>query len=140
MRALSLIVGTLVLAACEGGFAPPNDGEEQTWEYTAYSAAGTAVVTGTFHVIADGRDFKGTWSTHLLQPNADVGPQVGTGTLRGSWDIEGQTIGLDMNPGWADNNVFLTGTPGDDGLRGTWSHSTIAGPRARGDFVARRTD
>lgn len=137
MRSL-LVATALLLAACEGGFAPPQDGEEQTWDYTAFSTAGTPVVAGTFHVVADGRDFTGEWQTRLLQPGADVGPQVGTGDLRGSWDIEGQSILLDMNPGWADNNVYLVGTPRDDGLRGTWSHSTLLGPRVGGEFVARR--
>lgn len=130
----------MLLAACEGGFAPPQDGEEQTWQYTAYSTSGTAVVSGTLRVRAEGRDFTGSWATVLLQPNADVGPQVGTGDLRGSWDIEGQTILFDLNPGWADNNVFLVGTPDGDLLRGTWSHSTLLGERVRGEFIARKTD
>lgn len=140
MRALSLLLGTLTLAACEGELGPTPDGVEQIWAYTAFSPTGLPAVSGTFHVVTEGRDFKGSWETHLVLPNADMGPQVGTGTLRGSWDIEGQTIGLDMNPGWADNNVFLTGRFVGRDLEGTWSHSTIMGPVAGGDFVARRTD
>ena len=140
MRPLILIAATALLAACEGGFTPPQDGEEQTWRYTAYSTSGSAVVSGTFQVRAEGRDFTGSWATVLLEPNAEVGPQVGTGELRGSWDIEGQSIHFDMNPGWADNNVFLVGTPEGDGLRGTWSYSTLLGHRTGGEFVARRTD
>ena len=140
MRLATLLLATALLSACEGGFAAPRDGEEQTWEYTAYSSSGTAVVTGTFIVRGDGRDFTGTWATELLQPSANVGPQVGTGELRGTWDTEGQSIFFDMNPGWADNNVFLMGEPIGDALSGTWSHSTLLGEVAGGTFLARRTD
>ena len=140
MRRLILLASTALLAACESGFVAPRDGEEQTWEYTAYSAAGTAVVSGTFIVRGEGRDFTGTWDTQLLQPSASVGPQVGTGELRGSWDVEGQSVFFDMNPGWADNNVFLVGEPIGDALSGTWSHSTLLGNVAGGQFLARRTD
>ena len=140
MRLATLLLATTLLTACEGGFVAPRDGEEQTWEYTAYTSSGTAVVTGTFIVRGDGRDLTGTWATELLQPSANVGPQVGTGELRGSWDVEGQSVFFDMNPGWADNNVFLVGEPTGDALSGTWSHSTLLGPVAGGQFLARRTD
>jgi hypothetical protein len=140
MRLATLLLGSALLTACEGGFVAPRDGEEQTWEYTAYSAAGAPVVSGTFVVRAEGRDFTGTWATALLQPNANVGPQVGTGELRGSWDIEGQSIFFDLNPGWADNNVFLVGEPIGDALSGTWSHSTLLGNVAEGTFLARKTE
>ena len=140
MRPLVLLASTLLLAACEGDFASTPDGTEQIWAYTATTPGGVVLVSGTFRVIAEGRDFKGSWATHLVLPNADVGPQVGTGTLRGSWDIEGQTIGLDLNPGWADNNVFLTGRFVGRDLEGTWVHSTLTGPRVAGEFVARRVN
>lgn len=139
MRRL-ILASILLLTACEDGFVAPRDGEEQTWEYTAYSAAGAPVVSGTFRVRAEGRDFMGTWSTALLQPSASVGPQVGTGELRGTWDVEGQSIFFDLNPGWADNNVFLVGKPIGDALSGTWSHSTLLGNVAEGTFLARKTD
>ena len=135
-----ILASTLLLAACETGFVAPRDGETQTWEYTAYDFNNTAVVSGTFIVTADGRHFTGTWETQLLKPNAEVGPQVGTGDLLGEWDTEGQSIFFDMNPGWADNNVFLTATPDGDMLRGNWSHSTLTGVRTGGQFTARRTD
>jgi hypothetical protein len=136
-----LIASVAILAAaCDGNFVTPADGEEQSWEYTAYDFDNQAVVTGEFRVRAEGRDFTGSWETRLLKPGAEVGPQVGLGELRGSWDIEGQSVFFDMNPGWADNNVFLVGEPDGNMLRGTWSHSTLTGVRSGGQFTARRTD
>ena len=136
----TLLATTLLLAACETGFLAPRDGETQTWEYTAYDFNNTAVVSGTFVVTAEGRHFTGSWETQLLKPGSEVGPQVGTGDLRGEWDTEGQSIFFDMNPGWADNNVFLTATPDGNILRGNWSHSTLLGVVSGGQFTARRTD
>ena len=140
MRRLILLAATAaLLSACEGNFVAPQDGEQQTWEYTAYDFNNVAVVEGTFIVRAEGRDLTGSWETTLLKPNAEVGPQVGTGELRGSWDVEGQSLFLDMNPGWADNNVFLVATPdGTNRLKGNWSHSTLTGVRTGGQFTAKK--
>ena len=130
----------ILSAACEGNFVAPHDGEEQTWEYTAYDFNNQAVVHGTFAVRAQGRNFTGSWETRLLKPGAEVGPQVGTGDLWGEWDTEGQSVMFDMNPGWADNNVYLVGAPDGSLLKGTWSHNTLTGPRTGGQFTAKRTD
>jgi len=134
-----LATAAILAAACEGNFVAPQDGEEQTWEYTAYDFNNQAVVTGTFVVRAQGRTFNGSWETRLLKAGAEVGPQVGTGDLWGEWDTEGQSVFFDMNPGWADNNVFLTGAPDGNLLRGNWSHSTLVGNVSGGQFTARRT-
>ena len=135
-----IAIASILAAACDGNFTAPRDGEEQTWEYTAYDFNNQAVVTGEFLVRAEGRDFTGSWETRLLKAGAEVGPQVGLGELRGSWDTEGQSVFFDMNPGWADNNVFLTGAPDGNMLRGNWSHSTLLGVVSGGEFTARRID
>jgi len=135
-----LATAVIFAAACEGNFTAPQDGEEQTWEYTAYDFSNQAVVTGTFLVRAQGRNFTGSWETRLLKNGAEVGPQVGTGDLWGEWDTEGQSVMFNMNPGWADNNVYLVGAPDGNLLKGSWSHSTLTGVRTGGQFTARRTD
>lgn len=135
-----LATAAILAAACDGNFTAPRDGEQQTWEYTANDFENEAVVTGTFVVRAEGRTFSGSWETRLLKVGAQVGPQVGTGNLRGEWDIEGQSVLFDMNPGWADNNVYLVGAPDGSLLKGNWAHSTLTGVVAGGQFTARRTD
>jgi hypothetical protein len=135
-----LTTAALLAVACDGNFTAPADGEEHTWEYTAYDFNNQAVVAGTFIVRAQGRDFTGTWETRLLKAGAEVGPQVGTGDLRGSWDVEGRSVFFDMNPGWADNNVFLVGAPDGSFLKGNWSHSTLLGVVSGGQFTASRQD
>jgi hypothetical protein len=64
----------------------------------------------------------------------EVGPQVGTGTLAGSFD--GTVLTIDLNPGIADNNVFVTGTFQGNTLRGDWSFTGFPGPISQGTFIA----
>jgi hypothetical protein len=138
MRKILLLAA--LLASCEGGFTAPRDGEEQTWEYTAYSAAGAPVVSGTFVIRAEGRDFTGTWATALLQPNANVGPQVGTGELRGSWDIEAVHL-LRHEPGLGGQQRLPHRQPIGDALSGIGAIRHYSGMWPRGPFsLAGRTD
>ena len=50
--------------------------------------------------------------------------------------FDGQTIGIDLNPGVADNNVFLSGTFQGDTIRGEWSFSGFPGVISEGTFIA----
>jgi hypothetical protein len=43
-----------------------------------------------------------------------------------------------MNPQNVDNNVELSGCYTNDGIRGTWHFTTIAGERASGAFTLHR--
>jgi len=79
----------------------------------------------------------GTWSIRRspgADPDIEVGPQVGSGTLVGMRD--GNTLYLDLNPGWADNNVMLVGEASAGALRGRWTWSAFTGPRSSGRFTA----
>lgn len=94
------------------------------------------VVTGTVTLqVAEDSAVTGIWELRRV-PGSDttieVGPQLGSGTLAGRLDASGM-ISVDLNPGWADNNVYLmlAGTTLDR-LTGTWDHSTFIGPVAGG--------
>lgn len=120
----------VVFAACSDGTAPAPTGDP-SGAYTYLARVGfLAVVEGRVDLlVADDSSVTGTWKLQRVLPNTgiEVGPQVGTGTLLGRRTDTG--IWLDLNPGWADNNVFLALHPDSPGaLSGTWDHSTIAGP------------
>jgi hypothetical protein len=115
--------------------------------YTAFDESGEAVVQGRLVlVIAESDDANtafrvtGSWMFRQLAEGREVGPQVGQGAVRGSIGPDGQVF-LDLNPMYADNNVFLTGTFGPDGfeaLTGDWFHSTLLGQVAEGSFEAKQ--
>ena len=106
--------------------------------YRASSSSGLPILEGriTFTVVGDSL-VSGEWVIGWA-PGADttrpVGPQVGSGRLAGSRVDDGFAINL--NPGWADNNVFLLARPANGGWQGEWSWSTIVGPVEHGTFTA----
>ena len=108
--------------------------------YQALSEDGHVLVTGEMNITVVDSVVTGTWQLHWA-PGADttthVGPQIGEGTLAGRQ--VGDSYAIDLNPGWADNNVFLSAELTASGWSGTWSWSTIAGVAASGPFGTTQT-
>ena len=114
---------------------PLPSGSPRTYAYKGFNSNGVLVVTGTLRLTCgDDQTIEGGWSLGNLLPDEQIGPQTGTGTLRGT--LQGTSVSLNLNPGWVDNNVFLSGTFGKDGFSGTWTWVTFVGPTASGKFEA----
>ncbi len=140
MRNVVFASALVALAACSThpiAPAPTGPGE---YRYVARATSGATLLVGTLELtFPDDSTVTGTWSI-TWAPGADttaeVGPQVGNGTLVGT--RSGTTMFLDLNPGYADHNVFLQAVAIGAGFEGEWSWSTFAGPRSRGAFAATR--
>ena len=105
------------------------------YSYKAYNSKGDLVVEGTLKLtVTKEGDVSGTWTLAKKGQSDNVGPQVGSGSLSGKRD--GSSISINLNPGWADNNVFLNGKIEGTAITGTWSWSTFAGPTSEGRFEA----
>ncbi len=141
---MALVMGSV--AAC--GTTPTNPTEDGgldgRYRYAAYDSAGAQLLSGELVLaLQPDSSVEGTWEFDWV-PGADtlraVGPQVGTGTLTGTFHAG--ELRADLNPGWADNNVFLVGTMNTMGplprIVGTWGHSTFIGQVAWGFFDAER--
>ncbi len=144
LRATPGTVLLLVAAtfACGDPTLSPVGGDPSgVYDYVAHSGV-IPVVTGTMTLQVD-EDSLVTGSWELLRvpgtdPNIQVGPQLGSGTLAGHLDASG-VVAVDLNPGWADNNVYLVlGGYTPHRLTGTWDHSTLIGPVAGGPVELRR--
>ena len=110
------------------------------YSYSGYDAQGTLVIRGALTiVIEDTIRVTGTWKFEAVVRDSlgRFGPQVGTGTLVGS--IHGDTINLNLNPNYADNNVFLAGTIWPWGISGRWEYAGFPGVLNQGTFLALRT-
>jgi hypothetical protein len=135
-----LSVLALTINACKDSgdpvaSVPPLGGPPASYSYSAFNSKGQLVVVGSMTVaMMDSRIVSGTWRLECVAQCENVGPQTGTGTLRGS--IQESTVTINLNPGWADNNVFLSGSFDKDRFSGTWMWSTFVGPTSEGTFEA----
>lgn len=143
MRRALLYLGSLAVAACRSETANPVP-EGMTvagsLRYEATTLTGEPLLTGCMDItVLPDSTIQGTWSTQWAagaDTMVEVGDQVGSGRLSGRLTEAGAHI--DLNPGYADNNVILLAAPAGNGFAGTWEWSTFAGPRSRGRFSAVR--
>lgn len=145
MRRVTLLTVQLLVAAtyaCDDPALSPVSGDPSgVYGYVAHSGV-IPVVTGTMTLQVDEDSaITGSWELRRVpgsDPNIQVGPQLGTGTLAGRLDASG-VVAVDLNPGWADNNVYLLlGGYTPHRLTGTWDHSTLLGPVAGGPVALQR--
>jgi hypothetical protein len=136
----TLLLALLLLLGCAdvpAGVSLLRSGELR---YTARGATGEPLLGGQLELtVADDSTVRGTWTIGWL-PGADttlpVGPQIGSGELTGT--RSGDTLRIQLNPGYADNNVGLLAIVDASGYSGQWEWSTIVGPRSGGSFAASR--
>lgn len=132
---------TALLVGCDDPLVQAPSGDlSGVYGYLA-QAGNVDVVTGMVRLQVQGdSSVTGTWELQRV-PGSDtsitVGPQLGSGSLQGRRSPNG--LWLDLNPGWADNNVFLAlRLPVSSTLSGTWGHSTLVGPVAGGSVRLQR--
>jgi hypothetical protein len=133
----------LTIGACKdsGGpvdSMPPPGSYPTSYSYKGYNSKGVLVVIGSMTLaVTDSRTVSGTWKLDCIALGENVGPQTGNGTLAGS--VQDARVMVNLNPGWADNNVFLSGSFDNDRFVGTWMWSTYIGPTSQGTFEALRS-
>ena len=107
------------------------------YNYSGYDTAGSLVVTGRLVLSAETNPLAGLWDFQRTGTSTnDIGPQIGNGNLEGS--VTGSQIWINLNPGWADNNVFLAGNLVGNSFTGRWDYSAFSW-RASGTFKADKT-
>jgi hypothetical protein len=62
-------------------------------------------------------------------------PSGSTTSGKYSADVHDQRISIDLNPGWADNNVVLSGSVSNGSLSGKWYRATFSGGKEMGTFT-----
>jgi len=135
---LGLLFLVLVAARCEDdGALKAGD----TFAYVGFDQQGARVVEGQLRFDSVESDrVSGRWRLASSRPANEIGPQKGEGSFAGS--ILGEqgrtTLALDLNPGIADDNVFLSGTLEGTRLTGQWGWSTLVGTVRSGRFEAVR--
>lgn len=140
----SVLLGAAFLGAL--AFGCRGDGEEDllrplapgVYTYRADDASGRAAAEGRLSLVSDAAGgITGSWRIARVGEFREIGPQLGAGLLAGA--LEGDSAWINLNPGWADNNVLLVGRLTADQFEGRWQWIGFAGVQAGGDFDARRS-
>jgi len=106
-----------------------------SYHYRSYNADGINIVEGWFTMEMDSSGFiSGEWHFDAVGYPENIGPQVGDGVLLGG--IDRDTIWIELNPHFVDNNLQLIGTLEEDNYRGKWYWISFPGITAEGDFIA----
>lgn len=107
------------------------------YDFTSFDENGDKLVEGVFSVLYnDSKTFKGSWEFKAVGNLDNPRPQAGTGELLGEID-ENDLVVIDLNPGWRDNNAYLTGKFENGSFKGDWSWVGFTGIQEKGTFTAK---
>lgn len=138
-RTSHVLLVALVVACSTNGVAPRGSLKSAMLRYNAASTQGVPLLAGSLSLaIHDDSTVTGTWVIDWVagaDTTARVGPQVGSGAFSGQQLADG-SVQLNLNPLYADNNVFLNATVSRDGFSGEWSWSGFPGVLSAGRFTA----
>jgi len=81
-------------------------------------------------------DFTGTFTSAKLTEDNPLSILSADGKLTGTLDEKNKKAFINMNPGIADDNVFLRFTVSESTLDGTWERSGMTGIKGKGIFKA----
>lgn len=108
-----------------------------SYSYTAYNSSGSQIVTGWMTINFDfENNITGEWHFSAIGSPENIGPHTGDGELVGGKD-DG-IIWINLNPDWADNNVFLMDTVDDEIFSGQWQYTGFPGIINSGTFTTTR--
>lgn len=123
--AFALIIFVLA-SSCEDVGISDDNSAATAYSYTAFDARGNTIARGTLWLDFDSAAVSGKW-------RFDDGR---SGELEG-W-LSHDTLALNLNPRFVDNNLFLNGTVAGTAYRGRWAQVGVPGVMAEGTFSAIR--
>ena len=132
--------------SCNRGTFDPSAPQPGTYVYKAFDSTGILIVEGWLKFKVDDSiqpdddmnylPIEGVWHLNKIGNPGHIGDQVGDGILKGT--IEDDKIWINLNPGWADNNVYLNGKLDGNKFDGEWFYSTFVGAINGGPFQYRK--
>ena len=112
-------------------------GAASSFQYVGYSQDGTAIVRGNITLLfARAGLVSGRWQLRSTVDPGRIGPQVGSGTLTGTY--ENGVLSVNLNPQNVDNNVVLRGRFNRIAYTGEWQWVGFPGIITGGTFRANR--
>lgn len=132
------IVSLLIMLICSCNDNHPNApyGAGQTFYYKSYDLNHHLIAQGVIKIKFNNSDeISGTWNLQKIGNPQNIGPQSGTGELVGDL-INKDSIWIELNPQFKDNNLQLLAKYTRTVLTGKWLWITYAGITNQGYFNA----
>jgi hypothetical protein len=107
------------------------------YAYTGFDSTGVKIVRGWIKIVFDDSiHISGEWELDKIGDPQNIGPQVGSGILLGSYDK--RKIVIELNPDYVDNNVSLIGEWDENKIEGEWMYGSLHGIVNHGTFKAEK--
>jgi hypothetical protein len=133
---MSVFIAFILLTSCSDNIS--GSFPEGSYSYTGYDDQGNLIARGWISIAySDSPSVQGEWDIKKIGTAKDIGPQVGSGKLTGGL-FDSDSIWIELNPQFRDNNLQLRGFYGQDKISGQWQWITFAGVSNKGTFTARR--
>ena len=111
---------------------------EGYYSYVSFDKNGNVIVEGWLTInFKDSTNFSGKWDFKKVGDPEDIGPQVGSGDHMGGL-IGNDSLWIELNPQFRDNNLLLIGKFKDNKIEGTWQWISFIGPTNEGEFRAEK--
>ncbi len=132
---ITIILLFTLICSCQKDEAIIESYPSGSFTYQSYDSLGNLIVDGwlAFEFV-DSIRVEGSWHLNNLSNRNDIGLQDGDGELIGH--VENSSISINLNPQYADHNVYLDGTLNEDLIEGRWTWATFRGPTNWGMFKA----
>ena len=137
---LSIFFVYAVVSGCQGS---KTDSEKRTlkgkYNFTLSDTLNMMLAEGTAEILKhENKIISGNYKVTAMYAEDPYGLSNldKEGNFEGQADESSGKLFINMNPKLADNNVFLNLEWKKDTLAGTWTHSTMTGVKAKGNFRA----
>ena len=113
------------------------DVPQGSYAYFAYDTSSTLVAKGWYKFeYVDSVNIRGNWDLNKIGNPGNIGPQDGEGELIGT--VTDTSICINLQPNFADNNIFLTGKFHNKYIYGKWQWATFVGITSWGSFNSKK--
>ncbi|MFO7889564.1 MAG: hypothetical protein R6V04_04420 [bacterium] len=121
---------------CEKSKSLLTSNEYTMYNYVAYDSTEIKVAQGMLLLNFEDDIINGEWDIKAVGSAQNIGPQIGSGNLVGSYSSD--SIWVELQPQMCDNNLQLKGRLKDNSLAGQWIYISFIGPTNSGTFTARK--
>ena len=145
LKALSILLILIIINAISSGCSGGNTNKSSPllagkYKFIMYDSLENKLMDGEL-IFSQNADSTYSAGFTILTKYRDFQSYGNTQTSRiqTSYNNELKKVFLNLNPSSQDDNLYITLDLKSNKLEGEWTHSTIAGDKGKGKFIAKKT-